>query len=264
MASIYEILEALNDDLMVDGQYALTRMFNIGAAVATNIQPTNLSGIQDASIGEMAPQQSNEVFHQGGGEDSLISERNFRFTGNMKIKAGYLGQVIAGLLGKTWGSTGEYALPSRIPQTPIAAFEAVLRTPDNTHIASVCMQDVIIKPFSWNQPMLNAEATLNFYGRHDWFLLASGAMLCLDKFTADGLTTDFALSGTPLNLVTVTDKGREDWLLDNIVYVKVRSSATAQGARQKSGVTFSTGNITFSSAPANGSIVEVLYAKAAA
>ncbi len=256
-------LGALQSNDIIDGQFTLHRVYRHDADVATGIVPINISGIQDVSAEAMAPQMSREVFQQGGGSDSLISERNFRYSGTIRLKAGKLDDFLTAIYGKTHSTTGEAALVHRPSVFPAITLESICRADDNTtHLFSKVYQELILKPWNNNSPMEDEEVDIPFYSMHDPFLICAGAELFYDKFNGDGSTTDFTLSATPLTAVDTTDAAREDWVLDNAVFVAVKNSGDDQSTRQKSGVTLTSTTLSFTTAPAASSVVSYLGIKA--
>ncbi len=250
----------------VDGKYTLTRLHRLAAAAAAPVTPVNVYGIQAADAGAPAPTIEREVFQQGGGDESLLIKRGFRYSGTLSIKSGAVGSFLAQMLGKTWTTAGEAALPMRMPDVPVACLEMIARREDNsTHLFSKVFQDVILRETNFGSPMEDEVVSIPFYSKHDPFILASGAEMVLDKFTGDGSTVEFTLSATPLTLVETDDDYRDDWVLDNAVYVKLWQSASAtEGTRQVTGITVVGTALTFSTAPTATQTVEALYAKATA
>lgn len=248
----------------VDGKYTLARLHRLAATTAAPVTPVNIYGIQGVSADPPAPTIEREVFQQGGGDESLLIKRGFRYSGSLSIKSGAVGAFISNMLGKTWTTAGEAALPMRMPDIPLACLELVARREDNsTHLFSKVFQDVILRETNFGSPMEDEVIDIPFYSKHDPFILASGAEMVLDKFDGDGSTTDFTLSGTPLTLVETDDDYRDDWAVDTLVYVKIWASATAtEGTRQMSGISETTGTLTITTAPTAAQTVEVLYAVA--
>ena len=91
-------------------------------------------------------------------------------------------------------------------------------------------------------------------------MLMAGAELVYEQFDGDGSTTDFVLGNTPLNLATAASW--DHLYFDDFVYIKTKASTASTGTIQTSGYSLTTATITATTAPASGTTLQVLYAKA--
>jgi len=253
---------------IVDGLFSLVRVWRKVATVAAPVVPSNVYAIQNLTMDAPAPRISRETFQYGGGGEGLDIKRDYRFTGSFQMLAGYVPTFISGLLGNTWTAAGEGAVPFYMPTYPIFNAECVCRRENNTtHLFSLVFQDCILLPFNFSIAQENAVVDVPFMSKHEPFLLASGLEMVMDKYTADGSTAIFTLSGgTPKTIVETDDAERYDWIFDTIPYVTIYDTAAAvtTGVRQKSGITQATSTIHFTTPPTALKIIETFYAKATA
>jgi len=261
--SVSDQLGAPDVNNVVEGRFTLHKYHLCNASVAAPVTPVNIEAVQDVSAEPYSWGVEKEIFQQGGGDESLTIKRQPRYNGVIRMQAGKVGDFIAALLGITWSSAGEAALPLRMHSYPIATLEAICRTADNeTHLFSKVYQDIILKDFNFGSPMDDEIIEIPFMSKHDPFIIPQGTELVYDQFSGDGSTTDFTLSSTPLTATNVSDLAREDWELDDLVYVKVKGASDNEGTRQRSGVSVSDTTLSFTTAPASGATVQVLYIKA--
>lgn len=248
---------------VVDGLFTLTRVWRKLATAAAPVTPSDVYAIQDQSMNAPAPRINRETFQQGGGGEGLDINRDYRFEASFQMLAGYVPIFISGLLGNTWTAAGEGAVPFYMPTYPLFNAEAVCRREDNeTHLLSLVFQDCILKPFDFSITNENAIVTVPFMSKHEPFLLAPGLEMVMDKFTGDGSTAIFTLSGgTPKTIVETDDAERFDWIFDTIPYVTHYTTAAATaGVRQKSGITQATSTLHYATPPVSGVIIETFYA----
>jgi len=261
MAAVTDQLGALNSDYEVDGLYTLPRFFRHAAAVATDIQPINIAGVQEVTAEGYSWGIERDSFQQGGGAVPRTTKRNPKYSLNISIKGGYVGTFLTNMLGQSWSTY--FAVPLRFPITALITLELVVRKADNeSHLYSKCYQDLILQEFNVGSPMEDEIVTIPFMSYHDPFILNSGYHLVYDKFSGDGSTTDFSLTGTPVALVDTNELAKEDWELDDMVFVKTKLSTDDEGTRQRTGISQSSGTLTYTTAPASGSEVEALWAEA--
>ena len=249
---------------IVDGLFNLNRFFRYEDAVATNIQPTDLDSLQSISPNAPSFQRQDRVYQLGGGNNAREIRTKYRYDGTMEVLTGGVLDMLSTMLGITYGSGGDYAAQMRMPRHPIGAIESIWMQEDGTHLFTVVYQDIILREFNPNHVMDGLVTTqIPFYAEHDSFFVHDGAELCYDKFDGDGSTVEFTLSATPLTAITrASAYADEDWVGDELVFVKVKESGDTEGTRQTSGVSNSTTTLTFTTAPTAGAEVEVLYLKA--
>lgn len=246
-----------------EGYFTLSRYFVIGAAAGTGQVPVNITGIQGITCEPITWERSADIFQQGGGDERLHIERGPRCRVEIQMLAGDVPAFLASVLSVSWSSTGYAALPLRFDDYPKIILEMNHRREDNkTHMFSEVYQDLILEEFSVGSAMENNIVSVPFYSYHDPFIVFTRCELAYDVFTGDGSTTDFTIASTPLSVTDVTLNSKEDWFLDNLVFVKEKATTDATGVRQKSGYSLATTTLTATTAPASGTRVEVLYLKA--
>ena len=251
-------------DDVVDGLYTLHRYHLLESAVPeTNpVTPVDIYMVQDLAADAPAPQVSREVFQQGGGNESVIDERRFRYSANMTFKAGEVHTLIQALLGVSYDTSNYVGLPLRFDPYPKLILETIKRKKDNTtHLWSQVYQDLIIMPFNFGSPMEDEEVSVPVRSQHDPFTIISGTEVVYDEFDGDGSTVAFTLSSTPLLVTDVSLNAKEDWVLENLIFCKVKASGAKTGTRQMSGITLVATALTFTTAPAASSVVQVAYVK---
>lgn len=264
MATIADQLGALSVDDVVSGRNTLHRVFIHGSAVSDNVTPVNLEAIKSVEADAVSYDRSEKYYQQGGGDDALQWDVGQSHRVNITLHAGQLPTFLALLMGISDFSTSGYAAETlRFDHLARFDIESIYRKKDNvTHVFSVVHQDLIIQPFALNSPMEDAEVVVPAISYHDPLILASGAECVYGQYSGDGSTTGFTLAATPLSLIDSSLDYAEDWVLDKLIYCKVKTSGASQGTRQKSGISLSGTTLTFTTAPAASSTVQVLYAKA--
>ncbi|MBU2527743.1 MAG: hypothetical protein KKC03_14190 [Bacteroidetes bacterium] len=246
---------------IIDAKYSVNRFHLCEAAVAAPVVPVDIYSVQDFSTDAPAFQSEADTFQQGGGDESYLDQKGYRYSGRFSLLGGEWAALIAALERQTWTAAGTAALINRFSDYPKLTLERVIRRSDNeTHIKSEVYQDLILKPV----PKTGAMGTSNlmdvvFYSKHDQFEIPAATYVVLDKWAGDGSTVAFTLSDTPLTLTVLTDKARDDWELANAVYCKVKLAADTTGTRQVAGITLATTTLTFTTAPAAGSEISLLY-----
>jgi hypothetical protein len=129
-----------------------------------------------------------------------------------------------------------------------------------THVGSLVLCNLIPQDFTPGSKTGNQIVQVPFYSRFIPVKLAAGARCVLDKFNGDGSTTTFTLSQTPLNLMDMNVGLKDEFVLDNVIYVETKSSTATVGTLVKKDITIVGTTLTFSTAPAAGTTVEVFYA----
>jgi len=247
------------------GRYTLTRAHLCEAAVAAPTIPVNLDGVQSVSWGPVEWGATRSVFQQGGGDEALETRRDPKVSGQITFLRGAGFDELAELLGITWVNSGGYASLPYFNESdmPVCTFECIARAADNvTHLFSQVFPDAILLGYAWDNPMDDSEWALPFYSRREPFPLCGGAYMVYDQFTGDGSTTDFTLSQTPIDLVDASN--RRYWDYDNFVYIKEKASGDSTGTLQRTGYSNVTTTLTAATAPAAGTVIQVLYAAATA
>jgi len=255
-------LGAPSINYVVDGLFSLIRVWRKHATAAAPVTPSNVYAVQSHTIDAPAPRISRETFQYGGGGEGLDIKRDYRFNGSLQMLAGYVPTFISELLGNTFTDTGE-SVPFYMPTYPVFNAEMVCRREDNTtHLLSVVLQDCILLPFAFSGGQEDTVIDVPFMSKHEPFILPPGLEMVMDKFTGDGSTAIFTLSGgTPVTIAETDDEERFDWIFDDIPYVTHYASATTKpGVRQKSGITHATGTLHYATPPGSGVIIETFYA----
>ena len=257
--SIYTQKGAPGSTYETYGQYSLNRAHLVDTTVAAPVTPIDLGAILALSIGQPSFDE-RKLLQQGGGDTSLIRRRNFVWSGTINLYKGQLPSVIAQLKGISYGTANDRAISFKDRKgIPVIHWEAVCRDTDNlTPLFSVVIPNMVIDPWGFDNPMAESEAVLPFHTDFPPFFLAPYSELVWDLFSGNGSTTDFTLSGTPRDLLD--SSYYDDFILDNIALVTVKTSSDDTGVIQKSGVTLAGNVLTFSTAPASGSKIGVLYA----
>jgi len=243
------------------GRYTLHRAHRCEASVAAPVTPINLNNIE--SIELAAPTyDSAEIYQQGGDDEYYMYKNNYRWTGNIIVHKGKAPYVLSQLKGITWDTGNDTAIPLRDDNDyPNVHWEAVARDIDNsTHLFTLLIQDMIIDVPGFSNPMDYSDVTIPFHTSHMPLFLAAGSEVVYDQFSGTGSAVDFTLSSTPLRLLSATSSN--DLVLDQTVFVKVKLSTESTGTRKMSGVSYAGGIVTFTTAPAASSTVQILYAKA--
>lgn len=261
MASATDQLNAATKDALQKGKFTLNQYLRCEASVAAPVSWNNLSYIQSVTLGP-ATFDETMIFHQGGGDEKTKDRTNYNWIGNINLLKGKGPEGLASLRGITWNSSGDDAgIPLRVDNDyPMIHWQSLIRKSDNSdHLFTLLIQDMVIDDPGFDNPLDYADFGMPFHTQHMPILLAEDAQAVYDEFNADGSTTNFTLSSTPLTIATASDY--DDLVLDNVVFVKVKASGDSTGTRQTSGISYSGGDIVFTTAPAVSSIVQVLYAK---
>ena len=259
--SLTSQLAAPTKDALQKGKFTLHRLVRSEASVAAPVTPVEMSYIQSFTLNEPSFDET-DIFHQGGGDESTKDKTNYEYTGSFTVLKGKSGEFLKNIRGITWDAANDAAIPLRVDDdNPMVHWEAVCRKSDNSsHLFSLFLQDLKFDDPGFDNPMDYSDLTINFRTKHMPLLIATGAEMVYDEWAGDGSTTDFTLSATPLTLATASSY--EDLVLDNAVFVKTKASGSTTGTRQTSGISIASTTLTFTTAPAVGSTVQCLYAKA--
>lgn len=262
--AVTDQLGAPSASAVIEGKFALAQFVREQADAAAPIVPASIYGVQAININPPTYSDTLEVFQQGGGDDKYQRRTGRRIDGTITILTGYVGRFISAVTGTTWGDTGKYGLIFEFEDYPLLHLAVYYRDADNTSLLfSNVLQDVALDSFSVPSPMELATVDIPFHSYHCPLMLAAGAQMVYDVFTADGVTTSFTLSSTPLSLVDPTWENADDFPFEKVFFVKHQPTDAIRGTRVVSGVTITGNNVTFATAPSQGK-VQVLYAAAVA
>ena len=251
-----------NDKIL--GKFTSMRIYLTEATAPQNpATATDLYGVQGFDFGDPDIKFSSEVFQFGGGDEFYNMEigRSWAFT--IEFLQGKAWEELAKLLGITLDlSTGDAIVPMvKRNDYPNFILEAVCRqTDNNSHVGSVVIPDVILGDITFSQVIDDETFTVTGMFRRVPALLKDGAEIVYEQFVGDGSTTDFTLANTPLNLTTASEWDEYD--IDEAFYVKEKASTASTGTVKKSGYSIATTTLTAATAPAVGTVVQILYAKA--
>ena len=263
--AVTDNLGAPSLDKHVYGRFTLFRYFvDAEASVSAPVAPVNLTSVQEVAPDAVSWDIEDEIFQAGGGGDSVKYQSIPRHNITIRMLAGDVGDFLAAVLGQTWAGGGQVGIPLVFKDLPLFNLEAIARRVDNnTHILSVVYQDLIPLNNTLSFSLDGNIIDLPFYSKHVPILLKASYECVLDKFNCDGSTTDFTLSDTPVDIVDTTDAIRltDDFILDNMIYVKEQTSSDTVGTRLSSGVSVSGTTLTVSPAPASGSKLSAFYVK---
>jgi len=255
------LVSQLTEQEVVLGKYILNQYGLNASGVSAPITLTSLRGIQDITFD---PEESTEkVFHQGGGMESLELTTEIRWSGQMQITGGQISQI-ATLLGLTMGASGQYGIPHRQNRLPKGFISRRIYKNDGSTLIGV---ELLIDIKIGHIPVISGGIDLNnlvipIYSEWSPYFLVDAEPV-YDKFSADGTMTEFILSSDPVKIETASNS--QELVNDYAFFVKIKGSGDTVGTRQTTdfSITPETKTLSFTSAPAEGSEIEVLYAKAA-
>lgn len=245
---------------VVYGKHTLNLYGLQNASAAAPVSTTQLRGIQELNLDPNITEE--DIFHQGGGDDSLKYPVTVEWLGNLQVLGGKISQI-ATLLGLTLGSSGQYALPHRGNNESIGFIERkIYRKDDSTLIGSQIIPDVKIGHIPIAGPLDQAQLNIPLIAAKSPYTLV-GAVARYDVWAADGSTTTFTPSGTPVKIQEDLDAPGNELVTIYDFWVKHWASGDRVGTQQMSGYTITpaTPVLTFDSAPASGK-VGMLYAVA--
>jgi hypothetical protein len=249
---------------MVEGKYSLNRIVRCEATVAATITPVELGEVQSFVIDGPSWDTTKKVFQQGGGDIPVNVRRGYNSSGTITISKGHAMSKLAAFFGKTLGSTNTNAIPGYIDKDfPSIVWEAIARDRDNnTHLYSVVVPDMIIDDLGIDHPMENSDFSIKWHSYYPWFLLYARNEVVYSKFTGDGSTMVFTLPAAAITLITESEFDLCAW--DKAFYIKEKATGTSTGLYKTSGYTISGSTLTAAVAPAIGTEVQILFAKATA
>lgn len=246
---------------VVHGKHTLNLYGLQNAAAAAPVSQSELRGIQELNISPSIDYE--DVFHQGGGNDSLQYASKVKWEGELSMLGGVADTNLAALLGITLGAGGQYGMSLRSSHEAIGFIARKIYQKDNaTLIGCLVIPDVKIGDMEWPGPIDMANVSIPIYSELSPYIL-DGAVPVYDVWTADGVDVDFTPSSTPVKI-------QEDLLAPNNelitiydFFVKHFATGDRVGTIQTSGYTQTPGTpvLSFSTAPAAGK-VGMLYAAA--
>lgn len=259
-------MSLLTDDLgkpeltdYINGDDTLVRYFLKAASVATDITPVNVYGVQEVTPDAVKYGIEEEIYHSGGGRTKI--KRRPEFTVNIPIFASRVDSFIAAIHSQVFGSSSSYyANVLTFDDVPRINLEIAYRNPDLSHAVSLVLCNLIPQDFTPGSKTGNQIVQVPFYSRFVPVTLGAGARCVMDKFQGDGSTTTFTLSQTPLNLMDMNVGLKDEFVLDNVIYIEKKATTASVGTLVKQDVTLVTKTLTFETAPAATEVVEVFYA----
>jgi len=253
---------ALNDIAL--GKFALVRIIRTEASVAAPVTAIEIEGVQSFEVGAAEWGYTKRIHQFGGGSKYAEKKSDPKWSGSLTFLNAEAGNQIADMLGLTWTTAGSVILPSyENNDYPDFILEVIARDDDNTtHLYSMVVPDVVINDWAVSMSLEDTDFTLPFHTREFPFKLCSGAEIVYDEYTGTGSTTAFTLSSTPLTLATASTYRLMYY--DELYYVKEKASTASTGTHFTSGYSNTTVTLTATSAPALGTVVQVLYAKSTA
>jgi len=251
-------------DNYVEGRYALHHIWRTEASALAPVVPSVVTELATLNINKPTWDKDDRIFRQGSGDLSARIKRGYNVSGTLEFSNGIMVTELAALFGLTMGSTNTNAIPGYVDKDePHIIWEACRRKRDNvTHLDTIVIPDMIIDDWGFSDPIDNAPFTIEWHSYFPFFALYTGREVVYDVFTGDGSTTDFTLSGTPINLWTNSNYDLLDY--DTLVYVKEKASGATTGTFKKSGYTQTTTTLAAGTAPPASTLVQCLYAKASA
>jgi len=259
--AVTDTLGAPDLDSRKRGRFTLNRIWDVEAAASEPVAATNLENIQAVTIDPPAWDYEDETLQQGGGNHKVTDQGGIKWTGQIICLGGKVGETLASIRALTWTAAGNgVGMPlRRMNPYPTVHWEAVCRDKTNsTHLFTVLIQDMIIGSLGWDNPMDYADGTIPWYSYHDPIFLLEGHETVYDVYDGDGSTTVFSLSGTAVSCVDASEN--DDFALDTLIHCKTKLTTDDTGTHQLSGVSEAAGDVTYTTAPAASSKVQILYA----
>ncbi|HPG42073.1 MAG TPA: hypothetical protein PLP19_22145 [bacterium] len=260
--SITEQLPAPNPGEQVNGRYTLIRCHSLYAPAAAPVSPLNVPGVARIEVGPYTPALTRRVFPGSQGAEPVTVGQYYSYSGTLYLQAGYAGAFICGLYNLAWPPQTDNAIaPLCFPDEPVAILEAVCRRADmQGHIYSKIYPDIILKNCIFGSMPEDETVAIPFYSRCAPFLISAGMEMVLDRFIADGETTEYELSAAPL---AMPEAGAwTGWDYDNLVYVKIRTEGSGSGVRILQGIEVIDDRLVFDEPPPANAEVSVLYVRA--
>lgn len=254
-------LTALTPDEVVIGKHTLNLYGLQNSAAAAPVSQSQLRGIQEVNMDPA--NEYDEVFHQGGGDDSLQLQTKARWNGSLVMEGALISQI-ATIMGITLGSSGQYGLSLTSNHESVGFISRKIYKKDNASLLyTQVYPDIKLDDISLSGPIDRMQITLPIYAERSPYLL-SGAVPVYDVFTGDGSTTTFTPSSTPVKIEEDLNAPNNDLITIYDFFVKVWASGDRVGTLQTSGysITPATPVLTFDTAPASGEKIGMLYAAA--
>jgi len=257
-------LGAPGSDSLIEGKMAVAQFHRYGASVAAPVTVDVLTSVQGVDIGAPSFTNTKMAHRYGSGDRALELNTGIEGTGNITCLPGLADDDIATMLGVTWGTGDKAAVQKIAPTHPIGALEVIYRDVDeSTVLFSSLVSEMILLPSGITTDLETGNIQIPFkYKGIEPLDIVTGAHAVLDKFSGDGSTVAFTLSDTPLDLADSSLDHNKHWVVDNAVFVKVKTTGNEAGDIQKTGFSIATTTLTFTTAPAASSEIEVLYVAA--
>jgi hypothetical protein len=260
MAAVTDTLNAPNCYDAPEGKYALVRLWNTSDSAAQPITPTNIEGVQDITMGKPEYETTRTLYQFAAGDDRRECRSGYRIPFSITILGSKLNDFLEACLNITLDGSDNTAMPNQIPQIEIGVMEAIIRRDDNnTHIESRVFQGLIIEEQEWPMTLDDSPVTIEGYSYHPDFIVPSGYEVEMYIYDGDGSTTDFATSGNEATIGDTTTDLYKGFPLDEFFMVGVLESGETDIERYTSGISFSTPDLTFTTAPAASSTVVLGY-----
>jgi len=261
MSSIGTQLGAPGENAEVYGRFTDVRIYKCEAATTPQVVASDdLEGLQGYSIGDPDVELSAKVLQMGGGNKSRNVEIGYEWGVDLEFLPGEVQNQLAAIRGVTFNKSNDAFLPMvKQDDYPDVIIEALIRAQDNDeHLMSLIIPDAKIGSIPFSQTLESENITLPLKTQIAPGFLCADAAICYEQFTGDGSTTAFTLTNTPLNLTTASTW--DHLYFDDFIYIKKKVSTASEGTIQTSGFSLSGTTLTATSAPASGTVVQVLYA----
>lgn len=259
MSSLTSFLGAPDITKITDGRYNLHRYFRCDAAVAAPITPVNIQQAQEITVGAVSYDESAKVFQIGGGAEYMTDKKFPTWDGNIKMLGGYVGTFQAALLGQTWDKTSYAAISTGYNDYPLAHIEAQCADEDGTLLHSMIYMNVFWKDWAAQATLGRDDITMPIGGKYIPFMISPDVQMVVDKYTTDASEVNFTLSSTPIKILEVASaRLRHSIFLEKIIQARLKLSSQVFGTLYTSGVEVTGDVVTFTTAPAAGTL-EICY-----
>jgi hypothetical protein len=242
----------------VEGDDTLIQYYLLGSTVATDISAVDIEGAQEVSPDALKFEKELEIYQSGGGRRKIKLRPTFNV--NLPIFQSRVNSLLAALHGQTFGAGGYYAQALAFDDVPRCNIVFTYRTPDKSVVGSVVLCHMIPKEFTPASKSGNSLVTMPFYSRFVPVNLAVGARCVMDRFAGDGSTVAHTLSQTPLSLINTNVGLKDEFSLDNVIYIRKFSTTDAIGTIIKQNVTVVGKTLTLETALTDLETLEVFYA----
>lgn len=240
------------------GKYSYFRMCRCESSAAAPVAWSSVEGLQSISISPVEWGTTKETFQIGGGDESLQTKRDPKWSGQLTFLKGQMGTQLADFLGQTWTTAGSVAIPMYMDNDyPSIIGECILRDEDGTTaLSSIGIPDMILDGWGFDNPLDESEFVLPFHTYRAPIQIPSNCELEYNVFEGDACITAFSLANIPLTLWTVANYRQADYT--QMYYVKKKLSGETTGTLQRSGFSNTGVTVTATTAPADGSNIQIL------